>query len=255
MTKAVLIEDEPISLENLKNMLAEHCPDVEIIATGGSNAQAMAIFENPNLKPNVVFLDISLPDGLIFNALKELDDWDFDIIFVTAFEEYAVRAFQLAAIDYITKPIDPEDLKRAVSRIRNGKSSRTKERLEIVKDQFINPNLYDKIAISALDGSHFVRLRDIIRMEGYDNYTHIFLKDEKFTASRTMLHFEDMLRPLNFFRVHKKHLVNLNHIKAFKREDGGTLIMEDGTKLEVARRRKPDFFDAVRRLENVVADF
>ena len=171
------------------------------------------------------------------------------IIFVTAFDKYAVRAFELAAIDYLLKPLSPEDLMRSVSRIRGKKSHDTAARVVALESHFKNLNDYEKIAINALEGTHFVRLRDIVRMEGSDNYTFIFVKDEKFTASKTMKYFEDLLLPYNFFRTHKKHLVNLNCIKTWKREDGGLLVLEDGSKIEVARRRRPDFAEAVRRLE------
>jgi two-component system, LytTR family, response regulator len=250
MTKAVIIEDEPAGVEVLKAIIAKHCPDVEIIATGGSNADALRIFEDPNLRPHVAFLDIHLPDGQIFQTLKQLEEIDFEIIFVTAFEQYAVRAFKLAAIDYLLKPIDPLEIMRAVSRIRAGKFMDAAPRLDIAQSHLNHPNSYDKIAISALDGSHYVRLRDIIRLEGSDNYTHIYLKGEKFTASKTLKFFEEILIPFNFFRTHKTHLINLNYIKNWKREDGGRLILEDGSKVEVSRRRKPTFMEAVKQLES-----
>ena len=105
MTKAVIIEDEPAGVELLKETLATHCPDVQVIAVGGSNAEAFKILDDPNMRPDVVFLDISLPDGLIFQTLRNLEEIDFDIIFVTAYDKYAVRAFELSAIDYLLKPL------------------------------------------------------------------------------------------------------------------------------------------------------
>ncbi len=250
MTKAVIIEDEPAGVEVLTQSLARYCPDVEVVATGSSNAEALKLFDNPNNRIDVAFLDINLPDGLIFQTLKALDEIDFEIIFITAYDQYAVRAFQLAALDYLLKPLDPEELMRAVSRIKGKKPFKMGERVEVLEANQRNLNNYEKIAINALEGTHFVRLRDIVRLEGSDNYTHIHVAgEERFTASKTMKYFEDLLTPYNFFRTHKKHLINLNFIKSWNREDGGLLVLENGAKVEVARRRRPDFADAVRKLE------
>ncbi len=128
LTRALIIEDEPEGLENLRNLLRMYCPDVEVVAEGGSNEDLLRLADDPNGKFDVAFLDISLPDGLVFQSLQQLEDVPFDIIFVTAYDKYALRAFEFAAIDYVTKPIEREELMRAVSRIRH-KNSETKERL------------------------------------------------------------------------------------------------------------------------------
>jgi two-component system LytT family response regulator len=249
LTRALIIEDEPEGLENLKNFLRMYCPEVEVVAEGGSNADLLRLADDPNGKFDVAFLDISLPDGLVFQSLQQLDDVPFDIIFVTAFDKYALRAFEFAAIDYVTKPIEREELVRAVGRIRH-KNSETKERLEILQQSYNPnaPNAFEKIGISAMDGVHFVRLGDIVRLEAADNYTHFLLNGgTRITASRTIKAYEDTLTSFNFVRVHKKHIVNMNFMKTYIKGEGGYLVMDNGDNIEVSRRKKANLMEAVRR--------
>jgi two-component system LytT family response regulator len=249
-TRALLIEDEPEGLENLKNMLRNYCPDVEVVATGGSNADLLSLMgEERENQYDVAFLDISLPDGLVFQSLHELDEIPFDIIFVTAYDKYALKAFEFAAIDYVTKPIEREELMRAVGRIRR-KNTETKARLEVLQQTYNpnGPNAFEKIGISALDGVHFVRLSEIVRLEAEDNYTHFMLRTgDKITASRTIKAYEDTLAQLNFVRVHKKHIVNMNFMKTYIKGEGGYLILDNGDSIEVSRRKKSVLMDSVRR--------
>lgn len=254
LTRALIIEDEPEGLENLKNFLRMYCPDVEVVAEGGSNEDFLRLAEDRNSNFDVAFLDIGLPDGLVFQSLQQLDELPFDIIFVTAFDKYALRAFEFSAIDYVTKPIEREELMRAVSRIRH-KNSGTKERLEILQQTFNPnaPNAFEKLGISAMDGVHFVRLGDIVRLEAADNYTHFLLKSgTRITASRTIKAYEDTLAAFNFVRVHKKHIVNMNFMKTYIKGEGGYLVMDNGDNIEVSRRKKSNLMEAVRRTHGEV---
>lgn len=253
MTRALLIEDEPEGLQNLLNLLDKYCPDVEVVATGGSNADLLRLGgDDAETQFDVAFLDIDLPDGLVFTGLQQLEDIPFDIIFVTAYNQYALTAFDFSAIDYVLKPIEPEDLRRAVSRIRPGrKNASTKQRVELLQQNYSPnmPNAFEKIGISGLDGVHFVRLRDIVRLEAEDNYTHFILKTgNKITASKTIKAYEDTLIRLNFVRVHKKHIVNMNYMKTYIKGEGGYLVLENGETIEVSRRKKASLMDSVRRL-------
>ncbi len=247
--RALLIEDEPDGLENLQNMLAKYCPDVEVVATGGSNADLLRLAGGDNENRfDVAFLDINLPDGLVFNALQKMEDIPFDVIFVTAYEKYAIRAFEFAAIHYVVKPIDGQELVKAVSRIRR-RNAATKKRVEVLQQNYNpnSPNAFEKLGISGLDGIHFVRLRDIVRLEAADNYTHFLLRNgEKFTASRTIKAYEDTLMALGFVRVHKKHIVNLNFMKTYIKGEGGYLVLETGETVEVSRRKKPHLIETIR---------
>lgn len=250
MITAVIIEDEINGLNNLKNLLNEHCEEVEVIGEAGSVAQGVTLFSDPDIKPDVAFLDISLPDGLIFQLLNQIRPIDFDIIFVTAYQEYAIKACEYSSIGYIVKPIDPDALRDAVSRIKPRQSNQTDGRLDIFNNYYNNPNAFTKMSISALDGIYFVNIKDIVRFEAEDNYTHIYLNSgERITASKTIKAYEDMLLPFNFYRVHKRHVINLNYMRKFVKGDGGYLVMDDDIKIEVSRRRRPAFMEQMRRLQ------
>lgn len=250
MLKAVIVEDEPKGLNNLKNLLAKQCPNVELIGEATTNDEALEMFENLETNPDVAFLDISLPDGLVFKMLEQLRPVNFEIIFVTGGEEHAVKACEFASIGYILKPIDPEKLQEAVSRVRP--NDRIKERLDIMYGVYNNPNAFEKLSISGIDGIYFANLRDIVRFEAEDNYTHIYLNNgDRITASKTIKSYEDLLRPLNFYRVHKRHVINLNYIRKFVKGDGGYLIMDDEIRIEVSRRRRGAFMERLKVMQEV----
>lgn len=250
VVKAVIVEDEQKGLNNLKNLLEQYCEEVEIIGQAKSVAEGVELFSDPEVDPDVAFLDISLPDGLVFQLLNQLRPIDFEIIFVTAYEKYAIKACEYSSIGYIVKPIDPDSLKEAVSRIRIRQDNQSDKRLEIFNNYYNNPNAFTKMSISALDGIYFVNIRDIVRFEAEDNYTHIYMQNgERITASKTIKSFEDLLAPFNFYRVHKRHVINLNFMRKFVKGDGGYLIMDDDIEIEVSRRRRPAFMEQMRRLQ------
>ena len=250
MKKAVIVEDEIRSLNNIRNLLKKNCPDVEIIGMAGSISEAEDLFDDPNFKPDVAFLDINLQDGIIFTLLEQLRPIEFDIIFVTAFDEYTKQACKFSSIDYIMKPIDPEELTDAVSRVRTRSKNDINERLDVFRHAYSHPNAFEKMSISALDGIYFVNIKDIVRFEAEDNYTHIMLNDgNKITASKTIKSYEDMLGEMNFYRVHKRHVINMNYMKKFVKGDGGYLVMDDDMKIEVSRRRRAAFMEELRRLQ------
>ncbi|MEN0002945.1 MAG: LytTR family DNA-binding domain-containing protein [Bacteroidota bacterium] len=250
MIKAVIIEDEALGLNNLKNLLKQHGGGIDVIGEAGSIQEGQALFSNTNIKPDVAFMDISLPDGLVFKLLNQLRPIDFEIIFVTAHDDYAIKACEYSSIGYIRKPIDPDNLKEALARIRSKRNDEMDKRLDILNSYYTNPNAFTKMSISALDGIYFVSISDIVRFEAEDNYTHIYLKSgERLTASRTIKSYEDLLTPFNFFRVHKRHVINLNYMRKFVKGDGGYLIMDDEMKIEVSRRRRPLFLEQLKRLQ------
>lgn len=249
--KAVIVEDELKGLNNLKNLLAQYCEEVEIIGEAGSVEEALEMFTDPAMKPDVAFLDISLPDGLVFQLLNRLKPVTFEVIFVTAYQEYAIKACEYSSIGYIVKPIDPDALVEAVARIRADKGdTQMDKRLDLFSNYYNNPNAFTKLSIFALDGIYFVNIRDIVRFEAEDNYTHIYLHSgERITASKTIKSYEDLLIPFNFYRVHKRHVINLNYMRKFVKGDGGYLIMDDNMKIEVSRRRRPAFMEQMRKLQ------
>lgn len=250
MINAVIIEDEVLSLNNLRNLLQQHCNGVQIVGTASSVAEGVELFQNPNIEIDVAFLDISLPDGLVFKLLNQIRPITFEIIFVTAYEKHAITACNYASVGYILKPIDPDALQLAVARIERRRADAMEKRLELFTSHYNNPNVFNKMSISAVDGIHFVNIKDIIRFEAEDNYTHIYLLGgERITASKTIKSYENMLDTYNFYRVHKRHVVNLNFIRKFTRGEGSMVIMEDGLEIDVSRRRRPAFLERLRLLQ------
>jgi len=251
--RALIVEDEKKSLNNLKNHLKEHCGHVEVVAEAATIKEALSILKKSSFKIDVAFLDINLPDGSVFQLLDKLQERQrvsFDIIFVTAYEENSVKACNYSSIGFVVKPINPDELTEAVSRIQLGKNNRIGERLEYFENYYKNPNAYEKMSIAALDGIYFIKINDIVRCEAEDNYTHIHMRSgEKLTVSKTIKSYEDLLQAVNFYRVHKSHLVNLNFMRKFVKGDGGYLVMDDGKKIEVSRRRRPAFMERLKVIQ------
>jgi two-component system LytT family response regulator len=248
--QAVIVEDELSSRNNLKNLLAQYAKDIEIVGEAESIDDAVITFKGLAKQPDVAFLDINLSDGLVFGLLNKLRPFQFEIIFVTAFEEYAVKACEYSSIGYILKPIDPDALKEAIDRIPKNGKNQIEKRLEIFNSHYNNPNVFSKMSIAAVDGIYFVNITDIIRFEAEDNYTHIFLQTgEKITASKTIKAYEELLASYNFYRVHKRHVINLNCMKKYLKGDGNIVIMEDDTHIEVSRRRRASFLEKLRDLQ------
>ncbi|NJL77366.1 MAG: response regulator transcription factor [Saprospiraceae bacterium] len=248
--KAVIIEDEEKGMANLKNLLAQYCPEIKLIGDARSVKEGVDLISELSLEVEVAFLDINLPDGQVFQLLKELSPINFEVVFVTAFEEYAIKACEYSSIGYIVKPIDPDLLRETVERVISKRNSQINNRLEIFNAYYNNPNAFKKMSVSALDGIYFINIADIIRLEADDNYTHIFMiGGERMTASKTIKSYEELLAPFNFYRVHKRHIINLNYMRKFVKGDGGYLIMDDSIKIEVSRRRRPAFMEQMRRLQ------
>lgn len=246
--KAVIVEDEINGLHNLKNLLSQ-LGEVDVVGHAASVSEGVSLFSSPDLSLDVAFLDISLPDGLVFKLLNQIRPINFEVIFVTAYEEYAVKACEYSSIGYILKPIDPDMLRDAVNRIRLRKRDEIDKRLEIFSNHYNNPNAFTKMSISAVDGIYFVNIRDIVRFEAEDNYTHIYLDSgERITASKTIKSYEELLVPFNFYRVHKRHVINLNYMRKFVKGEGGYVLMDDELKIEVSRRRRPAFMEQIKRL-------
>lgn len=245
---AIIVEDEVRGLINLKSMLTEHCPQVNIIGEAGTLEDAGALVAARRDEIDLAFLDINLPDGQIFSLLDEIKPLGFNAIFVTAFDQFAIKAFEYASIGYILKPIDPYALAAAVDRLRNQRRELLDERLDLLQ-QNLNTSKFDKITISAVDGMYFVSIVDILRIEADDNYSHIHTREgQRFTVSKTIKYYEDLLREENFFRVHKSHIINLNYMRKFVKGEGGYVVMNDQKEILVSRRRRTPFMDRMRTL-------
>ncbi|HYF31047.1 MAG TPA: LytTR family DNA-binding domain-containing protein [Chitinophagaceae bacterium] len=242
MIRAIIVDDEPKNRKVLRSLLTDFCPEVSIAGEAGSAEEASKVVSNEN--PDLLFLDIEMPYGNAFDLLDKLMPVNFEIIFITAFDEYTLKAFRYSALDYLLKPVDIEELKTAV------KKASEKIHLKNLNRQLANllQNIHPsrtatpKIALPTQDGFVFQSTKDIIRFEAKGNYTYIFTNDgQKHISSRTIRQYEEMLPDKLFFRIHNSHIINLNYIKKYNKGRGGQVIMTDGSILEVATRRKDDF--------------
>jgi len=244
MIRTVLIEDEDHSRMMLRGLLREHCRQLTIVGEGDSVKTGLtAIVEH---KPQLVFLDIELQSETSFEILERLPEINFELVFTTAFDHYALKAIKFCAIDYLLKPIDLNELLIAVTK--------AEKRL---RHEYLNENLENlvnnlktgsqnnhRIALPTLEGLLFVNVSDIIYCESSGPYTKFILKQsEKIMTSRHLKEYEDLLNGYNFFRIHKSYLVNLHEIQKYVRGDGGHLIMSNGAALSVSRQRKEEFMN------------
>jgi two-component system LytT family response regulator len=207
--KAILIDDELNSLQNLRQKLEGFCPDIHVIAT--TQQPEEGIFLIRQYQPDLVFLDIEMPRMSGFRMLEELGEYDFDIIFTTAYDRYSIDAIRISAFDYLVKPIGIEDLQHAVERFSKSLNRQTKEKIDILKKSLSdNRSQEDKIAISTSEGIDFIPIKNIVHIESKSNYSKIFLTENKsITVTKILKDFEEMLLPYNFYRVHNSHLINI----------------------------------------------
>jgi two-component system LytT family response regulator len=251
--KAIIVDDEEFARENLRMMVEDFCEDVIIAGVASSAAQARLLIEENN--PDIVFLDIMMPgeDGFMF--LQSLDDRKFQVIFTTAFRDYALRAIKESAVDYLEKPIDIDDLQKAVNKAREildqKKTTKIPEsRLTKILENIALTNSVEKTVIPTKDGLAVVKNTDIIHLEAFENYTTLYLVGgKKYVSSKSIKAFEDKLDPNMFFRVHKSHIVNVaHHLKELNRTEGNIAVLSDGTQVPVARRKLQEFLD---KLSNI----
>jgi two-component system LytT family response regulator len=236
MLKAIIVDDEPDCCEALGLLLGTYCPEVQVSAICNSGAAALEAI--PAQKPQLVFLDIEMPHMNGFQLLERLPAVDFDLVFTTSYDQYAIKAIRFSAMDYLLKPVDREELKYAVQKVILRQQPPLPQQLEILLQRLQHPST-SKIAIPTLEGLLMIPVASIISCKSDSNYTTLYLKDkQKITASRTLKEVEEMMEGLSFLRVHQSHLVNLDEISKYVRGEGGYLVMSDGSVVDVARSRK-----------------
>lgn len=247
MLTAIIVEDMPDALELLKQDIAAQHPEIGLIATAQSVVEAAKVLQKN--QPDILFLDIMLGDGTGFDILEIFPDLISKIIFVTASDEYALRAFKFAAIDYVLKPYSHEDLDLAITRAKE-QLQPNKERLNILKDTLSAPEQRpDKISLHTLDKIIIVNLDDIIRCESDSNNTIFHLKDKrKIFVTKTLKYFSDMLQHYDFIRIHQSHLVNLQYISAYIKTDGGYLMLKNGENVPVSVRKKTEIIEILDKM-------
>lgn len=247
MLTAIIIEDNPDALHLLKSNIERHHPEIDIINTAQSVVEAAKILRKS--QPDILFLDIMLGDGTGFDVLEIIPDLSSKLIFVTASDEYAIRAFKFAAIDYVLKPYSEDDLNKAIQRAK-AQLQPNKERLSILKETLAAPEAKpDKISLHTLDKIIIVNLDDIVRCEADNNNTIFYLKDSpKVFVTKTLKYFADMLSGYEFLRVHQSHLVNIQFISAFIKTDGGYLLLKNKETVPVSVRKKVEVIEILDRM-------
>lgn len=243
MIDTVIIDDEQAAQITLMRFLQMHCPDVNVIGTANGVEEGLKLLTAK--KADLVFLDIKMNDGTGFDLLKRLPALNFNLVFTTAYDEYALKAFKYSAIDYLLKPIDPLELIDAVGKVKqNNNEENTAQSVDSMFELY-QENKFDKIAIPSVDEFHFVRISEIIRCEASSNYTIIYLATgKKIVAPKTLKEFEELLASEGFFRVHQSHLINLSHIQQFMKTKN-KIRMGDGSEVEVSRRKKTLFMELI----------
>ncbi len=241
--KAIIVDDELHCREVLQIMLEMYCPEIELMQECEDGYKALeAIKEH---KPELVFMDIEMPGMNAFDILQELDEIDFQVIFTTAYDQYAIKAIKFSALDYLLKPIDADELKAAVTKAISSNDVVLPLQLEQLHHSLTTPVREFKLMIPSSDGPYFIPTADIIFAEGQSNYTHFTLtRNRKLLASRTLLEYENLLKEQGFIRIHKSYLVNLNFVERYLSKSF-TLLLKDGIELEVSRRRKEEVMNAL----------
>lgn len=246
MLTSIVVDDEQRSRLSLQILLQDFCKNVKVAALCASVQEALQAIDEH--KPDIVFLDIQMDGETGFDLLSKVRKIDFEIIFTTAYSEYAIKAIKFSAIDYLLKPIDIEELKAAVARVETKVNGNFSSRLENLVQNLKanNPVQRFKLALPSSDGLIFVKVDEILYCEASSNYTYIYMADGKcHIVSRTLKEYEDLLTEQDFFRIHKSYLINLNAIKKYVRGDGGYVIMNNDKSLDVAKRKKDDFLTRI----------
>ncbi|MEO8416437.1 MAG: LytTR family DNA-binding domain-containing protein [Ginsengibacter sp.] len=238
MIKAVIIDDEQNNIDNLKSLLKQYCVEVEISGTAINATEGREIISHYN--PDIVFLDIQMPGENGFELLQSLSTYSFEVIFVTAFDQYGIKAVKFAALDYLLKPINIEELKIAVKKVVDKKEKGSQNnQLENLMQLLKENNKEHRIALPSAHEIRYVKPSDIIRCESSNNYTTFhFVSGEKLLISKPIYFYEDLLLDYNFIRCHQSHLANKRFITSFIKEDGGYLLLEDETRLPVSKSKK-----------------
>jgi two-component system LytT family response regulator len=240
--RTVLIDDEIDSVRILQRLLETFCPQVLVVGTAeGVETAASLILA---VKPDLVFLDIEMTQGNAFDLLNRLQPIDFQVIFVTAFDNYAIRAIKYSAVDYLLKPVDIDDLRSAVAKVTQwSKEKGVIEQMKVLLENVGTLQLtQQKMAIPTFAGLVFVLVREIIRLEAKGSYTSIYLAgNEQILATRNIKDYEELLPELIFYRVHNSHIINIQKIQKYLKGRGGIVVMEDGASIEVAIRRREEF--------------
>ena len=239
MINAMLIDDEKNALEMLEWQLTNYAPQINVVAqcrNADDGIQAIKKYQ-----PHLVFLDIEMPKKNGFELLEAFPEPDFNVIFTTAYDKFAIKAFKYAALDFLLKPIDADDLKLAIERFEKKRKNIERSNIEMLLQQ-LQPKKMQKIPLPTQDGILFVEPDEIVHCESSSNYCRIhFLNKQKLLIAKTLKEVEELLKDHPFYRVHNSHLINLSHISKYVKADGGYIEMVDGSNIAISRQKKDEF--------------
>jgi len=243
MITALLIDDDENLRNGMKGLLTRYAPEIHILGEADSVKSGIEAIDK--FKPQVVFLDIQLGDGTGFDILEQLalknGKSSSHIVFITAHEQYAIKAFRFSALDFLLKPVDPEELQKVVEKIKNVlKQNDGYAHIDLLLENIRKKvDNFKRIALSTSDGIHLFEISDIIRCESEDNYTKFYIKNNKpIMISKTLKEYEEMLTEHGFERIHQSHLINLSYLKSYIKKDGGYVVMADNSNLPISQRKK-----------------
>ncbi len=237
---AIIVDDEEPGRKNLALLLEKYCPEIQVIGIAGNASEAKE--KILTLNADVIFLNVQMPELDGFDLLNSIAKRDFAVVFVTAHEQYGREAVNAGAVYYILKPIEIKELQQAARKIVEYFDDKKQElTTETQKPQ--------RITLSHTGGFSVIELKEIVRLQADNNYTHVHTTDKKaYLVSKPLKVFEENLKDINFFRVHRSYIINLHHVKEYLREDGGTILLADDTKIQLPKSRHADFMDAVKKL-------
>ena len=238
MLKTIIIDDEPYCCEILAAMLESDCPDVVIVSICNNANDALKVIRQQS--PDLVFLDVEMPKMNGFEMLEQLPAINFHLIFTTSYDQYALKAIRFSAIDYLLKPVDREELQKAVQKVVQRSEIPAAEQLQIMFQKLYHPaSSIHKIALPTMEGLQMIPVQSIISCEADDNYTTLILKDnKKIVVSFTLKVIEEMLEDHSFLRVHRSFLVNLDEVEKYVKADGGYVVMSNGTHVYISKNKK-----------------
>jgi two-component system, LytTR family, response regulator len=244
----IIIDDESDAVDFISSIISEYCPSLEVNGTAHNMRDGIQLIKE--IKPELVFLDVEMPNGTGFDLLTHFPEKNFEVVFITAFNHYAIKAIKFSAVDYILKPINITEFIESVNKViqkQSNKSFSGNENLEVLLEN-IRTSMPTRLAIPTSDGREYLNPKEIIRIEADRSYSWFFINDKrKILVSKHLKEFQDLLNDRNFFRPHNSHLINLDFVKKYVRQDGGYIQMMDGFQVPISRTRKDLFLEHMAR--------
>lgn len=244
MIKAVIVDDEKHARNMLRNLLKKYCSEtVELVGEASNAEDGVTLISDT--QPDLVFLDIQMPGGSGFDLLSQFDELNFEVIFTTAYDKYAITAFKFSAFGYLLKPIEIQELKSLLEKLQNHLEllkKQTGKRMKVLIENYGDDRKVNKLVITNMSGFVVLNMENIVRLEADQSYTDFIMSDgKKITSSKKIGAYETLLNDFGFHRVHQSSMINLRHVISYEKGDGGTIEMSDGSHVSLSRRRKPGF--------------